>query len=50
MLLMYEFKIIENRFTYMIVETLLKQITKKREKEHNIEKEKPFKIKDFKGF
>jgi len=29
---------------------LLKQITKKREKEQNIEKEKPFKIKDFKGF
>jgi hypothetical protein len=31
-------------------ETVLKQITKKCEKEQNIEKEKPFKIKDFKGF
>jgi hypothetical protein len=29
---------------------LLKQITKKREKEQSIEKEKPFKIIDFKGF
>jgi len=28
----------------------LKQITKKREKEQNKEKEKPFKILDFKGF